>query len=179
MNTILISIIYLVLSLVLNIIIAIFGIIPTVFITAFNIEYFGVIPGFFISLIGEALGALISFYIYQKGFKKISINILSKYPKIYKLLNTNTDTQVKTVILLRILPYMPSGIVTYAAAISTMSIKKFTIASTIGKIPALMIEVLIVSKILVIAQEQKYKTILLLLSFFGIIFLVIKEIRKK
>ena len=50
---------------------------------------------------------------------------------------------------------MPSGIVTYAAAIGNVSTLVFSIASTLGKIPALIIEVLVSVAIIEVAQSQE------------------------
>ena len=47
-------------SIFLNIIISVLGIVPSVFITAANISFFGFKNGLFLSILGEALGAIIS-----------------------------------------------------------------------------------------------------------------------
>ena len=57
-------------SLLLSILVAVAGILPSFFITAANILFFGFWEGTLISFIGEAVGALIAFWLYRKGFKK-------------------------------------------------------------------------------------------------------------
>ncbi|MGZ5191173.1 MAG: hypothetical protein ACXWCZ_09155 [Flavisolibacter sp.] len=59
-------------SLAISIIIAISGILPSVFLTAANILFFGFWEGLMISFAGEAIGAVVAFILYRKGFKKIS-----------------------------------------------------------------------------------------------------------
>ncbi|WP_290775438.1 MULTISPECIES: TVP38/TMEM64 family protein [unclassified Exiguobacterium] len=49
-----------------------------------------------------------------------------------------------TIILLRLLPFVPSGIVNIISAASSISVLLFLTASTIGKIPAMLVEVLAV-----------------------------------
>ncbi len=135
------SILFIMISLIINVVIAILGIVPSFFLTVINVQVLGVFNGFLISLLGESLGAIISFYIYRKGFKQVPNSLLNKYPKI-KLYTTAPDKQMWLLIIgLRIFPYMPSGLVTYVGAMSRISIINFTIFSTIGKIPAMIIEV--------------------------------------
>ncbi|UYZ21337.1 hypothetical protein [Mesobacillus jeotgali] len=57
-------------SLAVSITIAVLGVIPSAFITAANIIYFGFAGGLALSIIGEAAGAIISFFLYRKGVKK-------------------------------------------------------------------------------------------------------------
>lgn len=57
------------LSILINIIISLLGFIPSIFLTAINIQLFGVTNGTIISIAGEALGAIISFYIYRIGLR--------------------------------------------------------------------------------------------------------------
>jgi uncharacterized membrane protein YdjX (TVP38/TMEM64 family) len=57
-------------SIIINIIISILGVVSSFFITAANIGFFGFGNGLLISITGEAIGAIISFYLYRKGLKK-------------------------------------------------------------------------------------------------------------
>ena len=50
-----------VISICISIIVAVLGIVPSVFITAANILFFGFWNGMFISFLGEAIGAGIAF----------------------------------------------------------------------------------------------------------------------
>jgi uncharacterized membrane protein YdjX (TVP38/TMEM64 family) len=67
-------------SVAANILISIFGVIPSVFLTAANLIVFGFWEGTFISFIGEAVGAAIAFLVYRKGFQRVFENKLSDYP---------------------------------------------------------------------------------------------------
>lgn len=127
-------------SVIMNIVIAILGLIPSFFITAANIAFFGFWKGTLISFIGEALGAAISFMIYRKGLHQVIYPYIMKYPRLMKLINSNGWEAVYLILLLRIMPLMPSGLVTLSASMGTVSILTFTVASSLGKIPALLIE---------------------------------------
>ncbi len=169
----------LILSLLANILIAIIGVLPSYFVTAFNIFYFGLIAGFFISLLGESLGALCAFVLYRKGFKKKSDEKLKKHPKINKIINSNKKEQIYLLLSFRLVPYMPSGLVTYASSVSNMKTYIFVIFSTIGKIPAMIIEVLLVSEVINVVQQENIKSSLAIISIITILFIVIKIFKRK
>jgi uncharacterized membrane protein YdjX (TVP38/TMEM64 family) len=65
----------LLLSILLNIIISVLGVIPSVFITAANISFFGFGYGLTLSILGEAFGAIISFYLYRVLKKNLFSNV--------------------------------------------------------------------------------------------------------
>ncbi len=128
------------LSLVLSIVVAVIGVLPSVFITAANILFFGFWQGLFISFLGEALGAVVSFLLYRKGFKKNVATRLQKFPRLQQLLMAKGNRAFGLIFSLRLLPFVPSGLVTFAAAMGKVSLIVFVVASSVGKIPALFLE---------------------------------------
>ncbi len=129
-----------IISLVISILIAISGVLPSFFITAANIIFFGFWQGTFISFLGEALGAAIAFLLYRKGLKETFKNNLQKYPALERLINAEGKYAFTLLFSLRLLPFVPSGLVTAAAAIGKISFLSFLIVSSVGKIPALLLE---------------------------------------
>ena len=127
-------------STALSVLVALAGVLPSVFITAANILFFGFWKGTLVSLLGEVLGALVSFWMYRKGFKRGAQSALEKYPKAARLVEAEGRTAMTLIFSLRLLPFMPSGLVTLAAAIGKVSTLHFMIASSAGKIPALLLE---------------------------------------
>lgn len=127
-------------SICISIIIALLGVVPSVFITAANILFFGFWNGLFISFLGEAIGAGIAFVLYRKGFKKPVKKQLENFPKTEKLINSTGKEAFFLVIALRLIPFVPSGLITFAAAIGKISFVSFLLASSLGKLPALLIE---------------------------------------
>lgn len=127
-------------SIILNIVIAILGIIPSFFVTGANIIFFGFWEGILISLIGETFGAIIAFTLYRKGFKKLVTNSLTKYPRLVSLTELEGHKAFYAVLSLRLMPFVPSGLITFAAAIGKISVLLFAAASSLGKIPALLFE---------------------------------------
>lgn len=157
-------------SLLINIVVAILGVIPSFFITLANVAVFGLYQGFLISLLGEALGAIVSFWLYRKGLKKVSSGLLSKYKRLEKLVNSENRQAFMLVVSTRLLPFFPSGLITYAAAIGKMNIISFSVASTVGKIPAMAIEVL-GSISVVYAAKSGYISVVL--AVVGIIIMIL------
>ncbi len=157
------------LSIGLNIVIAIIGVLPSAFITAGTVGFFGFKAGLIILIIGEAAGAIVSFILYRKGVHK-----LSTYPKINsfenkflgRLKSTGGMTAFWTVILLRIIPFVPSGAVTLTAALSKMKLFSFSIASTLGKIPALWVEAYSINHVLNLPFEWQLAIIFIVLILF-------------
>ena len=129
-----------VISLLLSVIVAVLGLVPSVFITAANILFFGFWQGTLISFLGEALGAAIAFILYRKGFRKTTQNQLERFPKLGRLINAQGKQAFLMIISFRLIPFIPSGLVTFAAAVGKVSITHFIVASSLGKIPALLLE---------------------------------------
>jgi uncharacterized membrane protein YdjX (TVP38/TMEM64 family) len=127
-------------SLCLSILVALSGLIPSVFITTANILFFGFWKGTVISFAGEAAGAVIAFVLYRKGFKRMAVARLERFPRLKSLVETDNRQAWMLIFSLRLIPFVPSGLVTFAAAIGKVSLATFTIASSAGKIPALLIE---------------------------------------
>lgn len=165
-------------SVTANVLIAVLGVLPSIFVTSFNILVFGYINGFFVSVLGESLGASISFIVYRQGLQKISQKILEKNKKIKKIITSENKETIKLVILMRLFPYIPSGLVTYGASMSNLSIISFTIASTIGKVPALILEV-IVSGMFINMVNVKSIDIILALVCGMLIYKTIKGILRR
>lgn len=154
-------------SLLISIGISLIGVLPSVFVTGANIVFFGPINGFFISLLGETIGAYITFIVYRLGFKKK----IEKFTERNKLISKIVNSQGKEAGLLifegRIIPFIPSGVITLAASISNVDGRIFTIATFIGKAPSIALEALISYDIINIYDNW----IRLSLTIIGLLFL--------
>ncbi|MDB5201399.1 MAG: hypothetical protein JWQ27_808 [Ferruginibacter sp.] len=163
-------------SIAISILIAILGLVPSFFITAANILFFGFWPGTFYSFLGEAMGAGIAFLLYRAGLKKNILPQLHKHPRLSKLLEAPGKQAAGLVFLCRLIPFIPSGLVTFAAAIGRISFTLFFISSSVGKIPALLLEAYSVNE--VSKFDWQGKLILGICAVTGLIFLVKKIARK-
>ena len=130
-------------SIFISILISLAGILPSVFVTAANIVFFGPIQGFIISLLGETIGAYITFIVYRLGFKKKIEMLTDKYKLLSQIVNSNGKKAGLLICQGRIIPFIPSGVITLAASISNVNSIIFTVATFIGKAPSIAIEALV------------------------------------
>lgn len=129
-------------SIIISIIIALLGVLPSFFVTGANIIFFGPIEGFIISLLGEFIGAIISFYLYRFGFKK-KVEGLSRYKLINLIIHSKGKKAAFLIFEARLIPFIPSGFVTLAGAVSEISIGPYAIATLLGKIPSIALEAIL------------------------------------
>jgi len=160
-------------SLGISIIIAVAGVLPSIMVTAANVLLFGPRYGFLISWLGEIVGAVVSFYLYRAGLKKPFKNLTADYPRVQKIM----DYEGKKIGLLlfqaRLLPFLPSGIVTFAGAMSKVTLPVFFLGTALGKVPSLLIETF-VSYDLINVHQNWLRLLLTLLSLAGL-YLILKH----
>lgn len=125
--------------LIVNLAVGAAGFIPSVLVTAVNIQSFGLQGGAVLTFTGEIFGALLGFYLYRFGFSKANPKWL-RHPFWQKFQHQSNKRVFSLVILFRLLPFMPSGFVTAGAALTKINAKLFWLASTIGKVPAVILE---------------------------------------
>ncbi len=148
---------------------------PSVFATGANIVFFGPLKGFFISLLGEVIGGWISFGLYKKGTEKLIGNIEGKYKIIDNILSCEDKKIGLFIFEGRLVPFIPSGVVTLAAAMSNVSDLTFVVSTFFGKIPSILIEVLI-SYGIIISSAGNLKLIITIISF-SLIYFTIKKVK--
>ncbi|MBV7505293.1 VTT domain-containing protein [Bacillus sp. sid0103] len=138
--------------------------------------FFGFNTGLIISYIGECVGASFSFWLYRKGIKTLNPTILNKNKWLLRLQKTQGCDTFYIILVLRILPFIPSGMINLAASNSKTSIITFIFASSFGKLPALLIEAYSVNRVLESSNDVKW--ILAIIALF-ILFIYLIQIRRK
>jgi uncharacterized membrane protein YdjX (TVP38/TMEM64 family) len=127
------------LSLLVEIIIAVLGFLPSFFITAANVAVFGIWWGTGLSILGESIGAVVAFVLYRRGLDRMAAGRGSFSTGLEKRMRRLSEAPegraFALVLAFRLLPYVPSGAVTLGAAGGRMRAWTFTAASTLGKIP--------------------------------------------
>lgn len=152
-------------SIIINVFISVLGVLPSFFLTAANITFFGFYKGTFISFLGESIGAIISFYVYRKGFKKFNLKLEGeKYKKAKRLLEVEGLDAFYLILGLRLFPFVPSGVINIFAALGKVSAIIFIISSSLGKVPALIIEAFTVLQI--VKYNDLAKIILIIISLY-------------
>ncbi|NHM32402.1 TVP38/TMEM64 family protein [Neobacillus terrae] len=161
-------------SLLFNTVFSIFAFIPSVFLTAANMAFFGFSKGLLISFLGEISGAMTSFLLYRWGINSLGERELFKNKYIKKLSNTSRGEAFILIVMLRTFPFVPSGAVNIAAAFSKTGFFTFALASSVGKIPSILIEGYSVKQVMDWSWEGK-----LILGFFSFCILIFYLKRKK
>jgi uncharacterized membrane protein YdjX (TVP38/TMEM64 family) len=162
-------------SIFINILISVIGFLPSVFLTAANLVVFGFWEGMLISFIGEGIGAVVAFILYRKGFRKVTETKVFSYPMVRRLLEVEGKQAFSLVLSLRLLPFLPSGVVTFMAAVGKMSLLIFAISSTLGKLPALIIEAYATNQM--VQWTVQGKMMIALLAIFLLIY-TLKSLKK-
>ncbi|HMK04030.1 MAG TPA: VTT domain-containing protein, partial [Ferruginibacter sp.] len=159
-------------SICISILIAVIGVIPSVFVTAANILFFGFWYGTFISFLGETIGAGIAFFLYRKGFKRKVEKRIDKYPKVKRLMDAQGREAFWLILSLRLIPFVPSGLITFAAAVGKVAFGIFFIASSLGKLPALLMEAYSVYAVSEFGWQGK---LILALAAIGLLYWVLRK----
>ncbi|MCT4783160.1 MULTISPECIES: TVP38/TMEM64 family protein [Exiguobacterium] len=156
---------FVIISIALNILIAVAGVLPSAFLTALNVQLLGFGPGVVVSIIGEAVGAVASFILYRKALQTYTSPTGTRFKRLRE---ADGSEAWFLVLSMRLMPFVPSGLVTLSAAFSRMTLPSFVVASTLGKVPALFIEALAVTAILYVATGWQ----LALIAVIAIIYFV-------
>lgn len=121
-----------------------FGLImPFVILSAANGAVFGIGWGTVVSWAGEVVGALIAFVFYRLFLRDAIVKRLNHTRYWQYVDKLSTEHGFKTILLARILPVIPSGILTAVASLSNISFCDFFWATALGKIPSVFVKVLI------------------------------------
>jgi uncharacterized membrane protein YdjX (TVP38/TMEM64 family) len=171
------KILIVIISIFLNVIISISGFLPSAFLTAVNITVFDFKMGLVLSIVGEAIGAIISFILYRKGINKLSNHVHKNNKWLIKLQHTKGLEAIILVLILRILPFVPSGIVTLVASYSKMNVYAFGLASSLGKVPSLFMEAYAVDRAMKLSTE--WQLFLLIILLIIIAYQVLKKRKKQ
>ena len=161
-----------ILSILLNIFISITGVLPSIFLSGANAVVFGLLGGFFISLTGEVIGASIAFFIYRLGINKSKkMHKLTTLKWLKQLSQSSRMKRMLVLILLRINPLIPSGLVNLAASLTSISFADFMLATLIGKTPSMVFETF-VGHDLIYFGENKYRLMIALVLGLSVLLLL-------
>ncbi|CVK19706.1 TVP38/TMEM64 family protein [Sporomusa sphaeroides] len=104
---------------------------------------YGLFWGVIISWAGEVIGALVMFIFARYFFRQAVEGWIVKSRYLKQVDNYSATNGFKALLLARLLPLAPSGIITAVAAISKISFKDFLLATVLGKLPPVIIKVII------------------------------------
>lgn len=166
-----------VISLALNLLISLSGLLPSVFLTGANTHIFGLFWGGAISWLGEILGALLSFLFYRYLLGESARKLLRQYPYFGFLQNIQENNGLRIILTARILPLVPSGLVNLLGAVSPLRLPVFLLATALGKVPSLVLEAYIGYDLYV--WQERWPRLLLMLALAGLVYVVTGRIMKR
>ncbi|MFS1514458.1 TVP38/TMEM64 family protein [Chengkuizengella sp. SCS-71B] len=158
-------------SLFINIIISVVGVLPSLFLSGANVVVFGPVLGFFVSVIGETLGAGAAYIVYRWGLRKWKGDSHS-WKWVKKLQGISRKKQAIVLLSARLAPMVPSGAATFAASAVQMRLLDFLFVTLIGKVPTIWIESMIGYDLYYI--QERYVNLIVTLSMILIIYIVLK-----
>lgn len=99
--------------------------------------------GYLYSIIGTALGTIITFYL-ARFLGKDAIHLIFDERKVAKFIEKlNSKRAFILVFVIFLIPGLPKDLFTYAAGVSEMKLKVFLIISLVGRTPAMMSSIMI------------------------------------
>lgn len=144
-------------SFFIDVVINIVGFLPSIFISAANGLIFGLFWGVVISWLAETVGVIISFYMMRTLFRGMAKNIIQKSRTLSSL---DSHESWKAMAAARAIPYMPNGLVTAIAALSSMTFKDYALGCLIGKLPSTALEVILGHDVLNLEQHSLRLTVI-------------------
>jgi uncharacterized membrane protein YdjX (TVP38/TMEM64 family) len=100
---------------------------------------FGTKEGVWISLIGAMAGTMGFFFLSRYGFRDAAQSRLEKYPKVKEYEEFLTRNSFIAILTSRLIPIIPAPVVNIICGLSKVKWLSFFIASTIGKIPNIIL----------------------------------------
>lgn len=149
-------------SLAINIIINLSGILPTVIISGANAVVFGLGGGIVISWVGECLGTIISFALWRSLLQRAARRFICRSRYLSLADEFSGKNGFKAMLVARLVPLAPSGLITLLGAVSSMSFAAMFWATLIGKLPSIALEVLLGHE-LAFAQSNALRLLILAL----------------
>ncbi|PTX65072.1 putative membrane protein YdjX (TVP38/TMEM64 family) [Melghirimyces profundicolus] len=119
------------------------GFVPSVTFTGANVLLWGPVGGGTLSWLGEVLGAVASFHLFRTGYRIGAGKKTPDWRWIRRLNRWPARRQFLSVLAARLTPFVPSGAVNLLGALTTLRFRDFMLATAIGKVPSVALEVLV------------------------------------
>ncbi|MBE8951904.1 MAG: TVP38/TMEM64 family protein [Quinella sp. 1Q7] len=116
---------------------------PAIIFSTANTLIFGIVPGIILSVIAETFGVTISFILLRFFFRDSAKKIIRKSKRLSSIDKYSSKNGFTVMLIARMVPYVPSGILNAAGALSAMSLLDYFLASLVGKFPSTGIEAII------------------------------------
>ncbi len=134
--------------------------IPLTFLTLVTLVAFGPAKGFFIAIIGAAVGALVTFLVGKMLGHEIVIRLGGA--KVVQISEQLADRGILAVFALRLVPIAPFAIVNMVAGATHIRLRDMLIGTVLGMTPGTLIMMLFIEQIIDAIKRPSVATALLL-----------------
>ena len=152
---------------------------PAMIFSAANALIFGIVPGIALAWIAETAGCALSFVLLRFLFRDAAESVISKHKSLQKIDDFSGARGFRIMLIARIIPYMPSGLLNALGAVSRLSLKEFTVAALIGKLPSTAIEAMIGHDVVTAGENPHRLVFSLVLAVVMVLGFIIYEKRQK
>lgn len=140
------------------------AILPNIFILAAAGIIFGEIEGTLIAWAAESTGVTISFLLMRYFFQDHAQKLIMRSNVLKQANDFGGENGFKVMITARVIPFIPSGIITALGAASTIKLSDYVLATIIGKLPSAWIEVTVGHDLASYHENMTRLTVIILIS---------------
>ncbi|KRE29784.1 TVP38/TMEM64 family protein [Paenibacillus sp. Soil522] len=118
---------------------ALFPIIPYPVVSGIIGAALGPALGGFAAWAGSAAASIVMFLFIRYGYREWGVHVLHRYNRIGRLTELFERNAFLTILFARLIPFIPSIAINMYAALSRVSFTTYAIASSLGKMPAMLL----------------------------------------
>lgn len=117
-----------------------FPFVPYVLLCGLNMLVFGPFAGFLITWLSATLGASLSFFLSRYIAQDWAKRKVAHLPFFQKIYGQARSSGFRIILMARLIPVIPSGVINMAAGLSEIRYGHFLLATLIGKAPITLLE---------------------------------------
>ena len=136
---------------------------PAIIFSTANTLIFGIFWGIVLSVVAETVGVTISFLLLRFFFRDTAKQLIEKSRFLRSIDKYSSKKGFAVMLIARMVPYMPSGVLNAVGALSSLSLRDYFLASFIGKFPSTGIEAIIGHD--TITQQEDFTRIIVVIIF--------------
>lgn len=123
--------------------VALFPVIPYPLVGGVLGAAFGPILGGVITWVGSTAASLLMFLFIRYGYQEWGLKLLNSHARLSRFTELFERNAFLAIVFARLIPFVPSFVVNIYAALSRVSIGVYATASALGKIPAMLLFVVV------------------------------------
>lgn len=127
---------------------------PSIQVLIVSGSIFGLIPGIILSWIGEVIGNITAFFIIRLLFRGKAHQLIAQNKALEKI---DSYSNFKEMLVARLIPFSPNVLITTLGALSHLPFRDHAIATIIGKLPSVALEVWLGHDLLRLAAGGHWK----------------------